>query len=301
MKLALVTPSFSRDYPLCVEMCRSVDTYETDGMEHIVVVPREDLGLFQPLAKGRRRVIAQEPHLPAMVRVPLPTVITLPGIGRKRLRKIWVTRRGQIVRGWIMQQLLKLSSDKMCDADGFVFTDSDVVFVRPFGHQTFVRDNRLALYHVPGALDHSMTEHRRWQDVACALIGIPPFPFDGDNFIGSIVTWRRDRLCDLQSAIERVAGRDYVSALLGEKALSEYVVYGVFATRVPGMDEGHFPLNQSLSHEDWSYDLATADGRTAFENGLEPHHIAVLMQSTNEWTMETRREMIARITARVDA
>ena len=64
MRLALITPSFSRDYPLCADLCRSIDTYMTDDMEHILIVPAADRALFAPLAAPNRRIMADEEVLP---------------------------------------------------------------------------------------------------------------------------------------------------------------------------------------------------------------------------------------------
>ncbi|MEM7694557.1 MAG: DUF6492 family protein [Pseudomonadota bacterium] len=301
MKLAIVTPSFSRDAALCAELCRSVDEFETSGMEHILVVPKADMPLFAPLAGGRRRIIPQEPYLPAMTRVPLPTMVTIPGLYQKRLRKIWVTRRGQLVRGWIMQQILKMTCDRFVDADGVIFTDSDVVFVRPFGAETFLRNGDLLFYREPNALDPSRTPYQTWQDVACELLGQPRFPFNGENFISNMVTWRIDRLKAMQAAIEAATGKSVVDALIGLRHLSEYVVYGVFCQHGAGGLDGLAPQPRPLALEDWAFDHSTTEGMAAFRAGIAPHHIAVLMQSTNEWSITERREIVADITRHIHA
>ena len=300
MKLALITPSFSLDYALCVELCRSIDALERDGLEHIIIVPRDDLAKFAPLQTPRRRVIAEEEFLPPLTRLPLPTVVSIPGVFRKRLRKLYLSRRGAIVRGWIVQQVLKLTVNRICDADGYVFVDSDVVFVRPFGHDTFVRDGRMIFYREPDALDPSLEEYKRWQDVGCDLAGLPHEPFNGENFITAIVPWRRDVLEALQQRIEAVSGRDIADAVIGLRHLSEYVVYGVFATRTPGLLDGTPLIERPLAHESWAYDVTTEDGRAAFTRGLGRDAIAILMQSTDEWDVETRREAVATITAGLD-
>ena len=228
MRIALITPSFSRDHDLCVELCRSVDEFDRDGLEHVIIVPRADLSIFSHLESGRRRVIAQETILPAwLLRVPLPTVIEIPGVFRKRLRKIWVTLSGNVVRGWVLQQVLKMSADRATDADGYVFIDSDAVMIRPFGTDTFVKDGRLPLhYEPPGAIDHHLERYTRWQDVAGDLTGLPHFPYTGENYIATVVCWRRDRLRELQEQIAFTTGKKPQAALLTQRHLSEYVVYG---------------------------------------------------------------------------
>lgn len=300
MKLALITPSFGLDHALCVELCRSIDALERDGMEHIVIVPREDMALFAPLKGPRRRVIAEEEFRPPLLRLPIPQKVAIPGVFRKRLRKLYLSRRGGIVRGWIVQQILKLTVNRICDADGYVFVDSDVVFVRPFGRDTFMRDGRMIFYREPAALDPSLTRYQTWQDVGCDLTGLPHEPFNGENFITAIVPWQRDTLEALQRQVEATTGRDIVDAVIGQRHLSEYVVYGVFATRTPGILDTTPTLEHPLAHESWAFDVTSAEGRAAFRRNLGPQAIAILMQSTDEWDVESRRETVATITAGLD-
>ncbi len=296
MKLALITPSFGLDHALCVELCHSVDALDRDGMEHVLVVPKEDLPLFAPLAGGRRRVLAEEEFLPPLFRLPLPPVVRIPFVFRKRLRKIYLSHRGNIVRGWIVQQALKLTVNRICDADGYVFVDSDVVFVRPFGHDTFVRNGQMLFYREPNALDPALENYQTWQNVACDLTGLAHEPFNGENFITAIVPWRRDVLEALQRQIETTTGRDVADAVIGLRHLSEYVVYGVFATRTPGLLDTSAVVERPLAHESWAYDVTTAKGRAAFGRGIDSDAIAILMQSTDEWDVATRREMARKIT-----
>lgn len=296
MRIALITPSFSRDHDLCVELCRSIDEYDRDSLEHVVIVPREDVAMFRHLHAGRRRVMAQETILPAwLVRVPLPTVVGVAGIWRKRLRKIWVTPSGRVVRGWVLQQVLKLSADRATDADGYVFIDSDAVMIREFGTSTFVRDSQLPLICAPGPVDYDLERYTRWQNVACDLIGIERFPFAGDYYIAAVVCWRRDRLKELQERIDIAAHRDVQATLLRQRHLSEYIVYGIFCQHAILGDSGHYVLEQSLCHEDWNYDMTSEAGLQAFVGGLEDRHVAVLIQSTSEWPVERRRETVAAI------
>lgn len=296
MRLALITPSFSRDAALCAELCRSIDAHDRDGLEHVVVVPRADLPLFRGLAGGRRRVIAQETILPqTLVRLPLPTVLRLPGLGTKRLRKIWITPRLQMVRGWMLQQVLKMSADRIAEAEGFVFIDSDAVMVRDFGAASFLRDGRLPLHRVPDAVPAGEPAYQRWQDTACDLLGLPRFPFEGESLISTVVCWRRDRLAELQARIAEVAGRPFQSALMDCRHMSEYVVYALFCRHLVEGDTGHYPQDDAICLEDWCFDLSTEAGMAAFQSGLEPHHLAVLIQSTSEWPVERRRAVVETI------
>lgn len=118
------------------------------------------------------------------------------------MRTLWLTPRFKVVRGWILQQVIKLSADKLTDADGIVFVDSDVAFIRPFGTATFLRHNKLHLHREPDCMPHSDQRFQAWYDVAADLLGIARAPFRGESVIAGIFHWRRARLRELQSRIE---------------------------------------------------------------------------------------------------
>ena len=297
MRLALITPSYSRDLPLCAELCRSVDIHNVQRIEHVIVVPRRELGLFAPLASPVRRIVAKEDVLPPGMRhVPFPPVIGIPGVYAKRLRSLWLTAGLRPVRGWILQQVVKLSADRITDAEGYVFLDSDIVMVRPFTAATFVRDGRLPLHYVPPAAHgHKGARYARWQDVACDLTGLPRFPYAGDDYVATVVCWRRDRLVEVQRRVAAASGTDFQSAILPQQQLSEYFVYGVWCRHGVAGENGHYDQAHSLSHEDWNYDMTTRSGADAFVRGLKAHHIAVLMQSTGDMTIARRRAIVAAV------
>lgn len=298
MRLALITPSFSRDHELCANLCRSVDTYETDGMEHILVVPRADVPLFRPLAGPRRRIVAKEDVIPTrLMKAPLPTRVGIPGVWHKRLRTVWVTPKLKLVRGWIIQQITKMSANRLTDADGYVFLDSDIEFIRPFGAAAFMRDGRLPLLYEPDCIEHSLERYTAWQDAACDLLGIDRFPYANDNYIGQVICWRRDRLGEIQARIEATTGRPYDEALFATPTFAEYVIYGLYCRLVANGDSGHYLTDRSICLSDWSYDTASAEGYRTFTQDLKEDQIAVLIQSTTEWPMERRRSTIETIRA----
>ena len=299
MRLALITPSFSRDFPLCAALCRSVDTFRTDDMEHVLVVPRADEALFAPLAGPRRRIVTDEDVLPTrLVKLPLPTRIGIPGLWHKRIRTLYMTPSLKVARGWVVQQVVKMSAHRVTDADGYVFVDSDIEFVRPFGTSTFVRDGKLRFLHEPDCIYRNVAQYQRWQDVACDLLGIDRFPFPHDNYIAAGICWRRDRLAEVRERIEAVAGRPCDATLLSQSSFAEYVVYGLYCRRVMEGDTGHFETAESFCHGDWTYDTADAAGYEAFVGGLGEGQVAVLIQSTGEWPMERRRAAVGAIRAR---
>lgn len=294
MKFAVITPSYRGDHALCVELCRSFDRFAADGIDHVLVVPRRDLALFSPLANARRTVIVKEDVLPRwIVTVPFPPVVRLPFIGTKRMRTLWVTPRLRPVRGWILQQIVKLSADRFTDADVFVFIDSDGAFVRPFGPDTICRDGKVLLHYEPDCIERSLDLYAGWQNVACDLIGVPHYPYARDNYITGLAVWRRDRLVELQRRIEETSGMDFRAALVRCRHLSEYVLYGVYCDRLAEGDGGHYRHSPHLVLLEDALDVSREDDVERLLRDMLPSHVVVLIQSTSAWTLEARRRAIA--------
>ena len=140
--------SYRGDLELARDLCLSVDRFLARP-EHILVVPRADLDLFEPLAGARRRIVTVESVLPrGYVQLPIPRRIHV-GPFDKRIREIWAGPGG-VVRGWIVQQILKLSAPSFTDREVVVFADSDIVLVAPLTVDQLAQDGLVRLYRVQG-------------------------------------------------------------------------------------------------------------------------------------------------------
>src|SRR5262245_45571805 len=158
--LSILTLSFRGDFELCRLLCESVDDFVPDTIEHVIAVPRSDLGLFKALANSRRRLITQEELLPGWLRrIPLPGP-TLRRVFRLPRRNIYFTPRPRIVRGWIVQQLMKLRAAATATSDIVLHADSDMAFIRPLKLDLIVRQGRARLYRKPGVGPDP--RHRPW-------------------------------------------------------------------------------------------------------------------------------------------
>ena len=239
----------------------------------------------------RRQIIAKEDVLPrGYTKLPLPYKIDLRPVFYKLLREMWWGPTG-LVRGWIVQQILKLAAPALSDADLFIFADSDNVLIRPLTVDNFLIDGQPRLYHAPGAtIDSEM--HRKWHRVSAKMLGLSPRDYFGADYIGHLVTWRRDAVLALHKKLEEVSGKSWDQAVARELAFSEYILYGVFAEHVLGPASGQTPTSQEIMHASWHYPVNTEEGRRAFIDGLEPHHVGVAIQSTDDFTLEQRRQFI---------
>jgi hypothetical protein len=292
---AVVTVSYRGDLELARDLCLSVDRFLAPEAEHILVVPRADLALFAPLGGGRRRIVTVESVLPrGYVQLPAPRSVRI-GPFRRRIREIWAGPGG-VTRGWIIQQIVKLSAPSFTDREIVVFADSDIVLVAPLTIDRLARDERVRLYRVPGAAADLQT-HIRWHEVSARLLGQEPRGYLGADYIGNLITWRRTTILRLQERLGEVAGRRWDKVIARQRDFSEYMLYGVFADLVlTGEESGQYGTSDDLVHAGWFFDLTTDEGVEEFVNGFAPEQVGVAIQSTERFSLAERRELVRRTT-----
>ncbi len=262
-QLAIVTCSFAPDAQRCRRLCRSVDRFVPETVEHCLIVPRRDYSLFADLNKGRRRVRTTEDVVPGGFRQ-LPVSSSW-----------WSSPCGWPVRGWIMQQITKLSANHAMTAELILFADSDLTFIRPFEESMFYRKGRLRLHRIPGAGDGG--EHLRWHHRAGILLDEAPRYF-GSDYVGQLITWRRSHLIALKAHIERAHGIPWHQPVSQSLKFSEYILYGAYVEHVlDGQSNGHFYCAEDPCHCCWFSDDAERLGNGSAV--INPHAQAILLQS----------------------
>jgi hypothetical protein len=293
---SVVTISYRGDLELARDLCASVDAFLDERIEHVLVVPRADVDLFASLRSQRRRIVVVEDVLPADYhRIPLPQQIRL-GRFRRRLRETWWTPRG-VVRGWIIQQIVKLSAPSYTAVPAVAFADSDVVLVAPLALERLVDYHGTRFYAVPGATGDSAM-HARWHRTAQRLLGIAETGYSGADYIGNLITWQTDDIIALQEWIARVTRKRWDKAIVARRAFSEYILYGVFLDHVLGGASDR-STSEDLVHAGWFYDLTTEHGVDAFVAGVSGAPVGVAIQSTEHLTLSERRQIIDRISRRL--
>jgi hypothetical protein len=261
--LEIVTCSYRPDLERCRRLCESVDRHVPAAIGQVLVVPRRDLPAFQPLASPRRRIVPVEDVLPRrFYQVPLSN-------------RFWTDGSGWPVRGWILQQLVKLSANYITDAELILFADSDLQFVRDFDVSHVYRNGQLRLHRVPGAMNEG--RHRGWHKRAATLMGVQADYF-GSDYVGQLITWRRSQLSELQEHISRVQRKPWHVAVARSYDISEYILYGSFVEHVVGGEAaGHYFEDQDLCHCCWF--MEQADGLLQGRESLAPASVALLIQS----------------------
>ena len=262
---AIITPSFAPDFERCQLLAESVLRHAAPHVEHCIVVDRRDERLFSSLRSPRTRIVCKEEILPWWLRrLPLQS-------------RWWLSLKGAPVRGWIIQQITKLSAPDICGADTYLFLDSDAFLVRPYDPQKSVRDGRYPMFRE--ILPRQTQHNDEWHRVAAELLGLPLENHYLTNFVTQLVTWRRENVLRLQRHIEDRTGRSWVESLLGFHALSEYVLYGVFCERILGESSGHYFAARPDTLNYWKTKQLGETELESLRESLKPEHVAIMVST----------------------
>ena len=278
----ILTCSMARDVELFGLLARSVDDFVAPDIRHDVVVPGADLQAFRRFETPQRQIIAQEDVLPFRTfRVPGPIQRA---VGSRR--PIYVDKRLKTVRGWVLQQLLKIEMSRRADAIMILHMDSDVFFIRPFATDRCFTDGRPAYFRVEDAA--LSAEHQAWTQSARAVLGFDVTSLADRHYVENCIPWSCDIVRKMTARIESVNGAEWYNVLRGLPSLSEYFIYGQF------VDNGGY--EEQLAGSDRSFCLSywpQTDGQRFSvdeqSRRLEPDHVAMAIQSTEALTVAERR------------
>ncbi len=247
-RFAMATPSYRGDFERCRLLCESMDRFVSGLSMHYLLVDAGDAAMFRVLEGPRRKIMTDEELLPSWLRSwPDPT-----SWGKRR---IWtgagaVWRRVPPLRGWHVQQLLKMALPERISEEVILYADSDIVFLRPYDLSSQLRNGRIRLYREPGGIRADMP-HAKWAKAAAASLGLPPPAIPGDDYITSLVTWRRGDAIAMLRHIEATKGRHWIPAVTQDRDLSEWILYGKFIDEVVGDAAMVDHAALSLSHVIW--------------------------------------------------
>jgi hypothetical protein len=299
--VAFVTVSHAADRDRCALLCRSLDAL-VPSYEHVIVVDRADEKQFRALGNTRTSVLVTEEVLPVWMR-------------RVNLRRFgvrsnaWVQLRAKPVRGWLLQQLVKLAVPPVLDAEVVVHADSDVALVRPFEPGSLVREGgRVRLYAKPDGVAGGYRNEVLWHRAAERLLGLEATPLPLPDFVTSLVPWKRANATALLEHVQATTGRNWVRALANAWHVSEYTLYGRFVTDVLGDRAGQFVTSASLCKDYWLPVALSAEEVEAFLVELEPEVVSLSLTAKagmatssyehvleRRWALERERLSPARV------
>ena len=282
--LAVLTPSYAPDLELCRELNRSVLDWMPRDVDHHVMVPRRDRELFAQLSGPRTRVWTIDQLVPRRM-LPVPLI------------NAWLNLRRPYppVRGWVMQQIVKLAVAAELGADLVVLADSDVVLVRPVAVDTFKEDDgRVRFYRSDGAVHEGLPRHLIWHKVARRLLGLPPAgPPPLPDYISAFNVWERRLVLALRDRIEQVTGRSWLDAIASQPHVSEFILYGVFVDDVLGASAGVNAAESMFCHSYWGPEPLARTAVARFVHTLQPDDVAVMISAQSDTKPDVRREALS--------
>ncbi len=272
MRTALVTASYGADFERCRLLCESADALATGLSHHYLLVAGHDVAQFRQLEASNRTVVDERDLLPSWLRAWRDPFSGLS-------RHVWLSARTKPLRGWHVQQLRRMAIGRHADEDAFLYSDSDVVFVRPFDAASLWHGERVRLYRRDGALPlDSAYGHADWSRNAGRLLGIAAPPLSTHDYIATLIAWRRDTLNDLLVHIENVSGRHWVAAVGRQRRFSECMIYGRYADEVEKKDR-HFHDAENLCVMRWSEPFSSPEELAGMVRDLTGPQVAVGIQS----------------------
>lgn len=259
---AIVTPTYLPDLARCELLAESLD-HTAPQIPHYLIVSRSERGAFSHLERGSRRIIESEAVLGNWIS-------RIPG----RSGGIWVSLKAMPVRGWIIQQILKIGAIDIIPDHTLVFCDSDVAFFRHFQWDNFLVEGRVGLLDVD-----ANTYSPGWTATARRLLGISPSDRGYRNFVGHLICWNRETIQAMQHRIESTTGTNWKLALARTSNFSEYMIYGSFVREVLGYGAvDHAPSTVPLVKQSWG-ELRNEQSAKTFFSHFDPRTIAVMVHS----------------------
>jgi hypothetical protein len=287
VRMDVITPSFAPDFELCMALNRSVLHNAPNTAQHHIIVPRSDLKLFSRLAGPRTYVRCESDFLPrAFIPVPFSNIT------------INLARPFPPVRGWILQQVIKLSAVAAAQEDVVLVVDSDVEFIRPFTAEMFVRDGKVRFYRKPNQIDERLPRHMVWHQIARVLLGLQPVepPF-ADYIPSSLVAWDPKIVRRMLARVTATTGRPWPAAIAGQLHFSEWTLYGVFVDEVSGAPANSFASEDQLCLCYWEVSPLNLDRATEFIRGVRPTDVAAMISAKSRTPLAVREAAFAALRA----
>jgi hypothetical protein len=280
--LAVITPSYAPDIELCSDLNASVMRHTPASVVHYIFTPRRDVKMFARLRGPRTQVLAVDELLPRRM-------VAVPGAN------FWVNLRRPLppVRGWVMQQLVKLEAAKHIAAEQLLLVDSDVLFVRPVTSETFVRNERICFYRKEMGVTERLPRHVIWHNVARILLGLPADPPPLPDYVSAFNVWKRETVLALQERIQQTTGRHWMDAVAAQLHFSEFILYGVFVDKVLGDRALVQPSKSMLCHSYWEPAPLSRAKATEFVQSMPAEDVAIMISAKSRTPLDVRRAALA--------
>ena len=280
--LAVLTPSYRPDLELFGDLHRSVLRWTPEQVVHHVVVPRADVTSFSGFAGPRCRIVTEEEVLPRrFVRTPTAYSIN-------------VRRPLPPIRGWILQQIIKLSAAAALSEDLVLLVDSDVELVRDVAPDRLLSSGQAPLYRKPDAVEGDMRRHWVWHQVARRMLALPPATPPAPDYVSSFMLWETSVVQALLRRVEAVARRPWQDVVGAQLHFSEWTLYGLFVDEVLRPEDGP-RTERDRCHNYWEPTPLTSEAATAFVEGLPDDDLAIMISAKSRTPLDVRRQALGRL------
>jgi hypothetical protein len=277
--LAVLTCSYAQDFELCLDLHRSVLSCADESVRHYIVVPARDMPLFSRL-QGPRTVLWEERALLAGRFVPVPW------------SNVYVNLRHPVppVRGWIVQQIIKLAAAARIEARVLLLADSDCLFIRRLAPGMFLRGDSVRFYRKDGAVDGRMPRHVAWHAAARRMLGLPPADPPYPDYVSSVIAWDPRLVAAMQRRIEQVGGRPWAETVSAQLHFSEWTLYGVYLdSDLSPAGARDAAASTSRCHSYWDTDTLDGTGAAAFLRGVADDDFAIMISAKSRTPLDVRR------------
>jgi hypothetical protein len=280
--LAVVTPTYAPDFELFRDLHRSVLAFTDPSVVHYAVTPSRDLARFAELAGPRLVVWPEADVLPRHL-------VAVPGTNA------WINLRRPFppIRGWVLQQIIKLAVTARMAADVVLLVDSDVLLVRPVDASTLVADGRARFYRRPRAVDGELPRHLGWHGTSRRLLGLPVRPPPLPDYVTSFNIWDPRIVRQLQLHVARSTGGHWADPLAAQLHFSEWTLYGVFVDDVLGEPANGNASDATLCHSYWDPTPLDEPAADAFVSRLPDGDLAIMISAKSRTPLHVRRSALA--------
>lgn len=284
MSLAIVTPSCAPDFTRFRRLHNSVLRHTGADVMHYTIVPPPDFEMFSSLASSRLTVLREPEVLPHtfLSAARLSRILHLPRgyrVAAVNLRHPWPP-----VRGWILQQILKLAFVSTLEADVALMIDSDVLLARELSEGAFIKDGSVRHYRLPQGLNPDMERHLRWRATAQRLLNVAAPSPDYADYIAGLVSWSPDVVRKMLGRVESELSRPWQTVVAAQLEFSEFILYGEYIAALGTPAEQAFESDQTLCHSRWDPSPLSMSAAEDFLATMPATDIAIHIQSNSETT-----------------
>jgi hypothetical protein len=278
--ISLVTPTSWRHVELCALQCESVDRHLSCYVKHHLIVPDDEITLFDRFNAVRRVVVPASQLLPAWLR-PMPRLLQHKG------QRYWWSLRTRPVSNFHVQRLLKIAAAGAFPESRHCILDPDVVFFRRFDLSMLLHPRHAPLFEQMGDTDSPDLERRA--RTSRHLLGLKTSAVPATDFRAGIAVWDRHATRAMIERIETITGVEWVEALCHARNVCEYMLYGCFVQDSPRYRSEHVTTSQArcLSFGLLAPDRATIEAklRTADDSDVACSAAGLTATSINNLTV----------------